>query len=146
MTYGEAVSQQPALGRLEPNLFELQGYDIQITYSTTSFTGAPQFSVTDRGESRNFSGSEIQVEDTGVGRIVTVMLKTNQADEGFESLSLLVPTVELPPESLEAAIQTLAILSRRLVFVAPGAGQLQTYKTLNLSGTAQLVQFLAQGS
>ena len=62
-------NQQPNLD-LQPNLFELQGYDIQITYSTTSITGQPQFSYSDRVESRTFSGNEIVVENTGLGRMV----------------------------------------------------------------------------
>lgn len=144
MTPSEATRQQPALEPLEPNQFALQGYDgLQILYSTTSVGGQPQFNFTGRGEPRNFSGSEILVEDAGLGRMVTVMLRTNQADEGFESLTLLLPSVQMVSPSDVVSLQTFAILSRRFVFVAPGSRQLQTYSTLTLSGTAQLVQFLA---
>lgn len=80
---------------LEANLFELQGDNTQISYSATSFTGEPRFTFINQGESRIFSGSEIQVEDTGVGQIVTVKLQNNEGDEGFESLTLLLPVVQL---------------------------------------------------
>lgn len=143
MTPNGAAGQRPAVEPLEPNLFELQGYDsLQITYSTTSITGQPQLNVTIPGQSsRNFTGSEIQVEDTGVGRIVTVMLRTNQADEGFESLTLLLPSVQMASQSDVVPLQTLVILSRRFVFVAPGTRQLQTYNPVSLAGTARIVFF-----
>lgn len=124
---------------LEANLFELQGDNAQISYSATSFTGEPQFTFSNQGESRRFSGSEIQVEDTGVGQIVTVKLQNNEGDEGLETLTLLLPVVQLS-QLLDVPIQTLAVLSRTLVRVVPGASQLQTYNLLNLSGTAQRVE------
>lgn len=133
-------TQQPNLD-LQPNLFELQGYDIQITYSTTSITGQPQFSYSDRVESRTFSGDEIVVEDTGLGKIVTVQLKSNQADEGLESITLLIPVIQMAADAQSVAIQTLAVLSKQAVFVAPGTRQLQSYNPVYLSGTAQLVAF-----
>ena len=71
---------------------------------------------------------------------MTVKLQNNEGDEGFESLTLLLPVVQLA-QSLDVPIQTLAILSRTLVRVVPGANQLQTYNLLNLSGTAQRVDF-----
>lgn len=127
---------------LQPNLFELQGYDTQITYSSTSITGVPQFSYL-RGEiSRTFSGEEIQLAENQFGQSVTVLLQNGAADEPIESLTVLLPVVQLSPESRQLSIQTIGILSRRAVFVNPTTpGQLQSYDTLNLFGTAQLVNF-----
>jgi hypothetical protein len=124
----------------QANLFELQGYNVQITYSTTSINGEPQFNYSDLVESRNFSGDEIITEETALGKMVTVLLKNNAADEGLESVTLLIPVIQM--EGLQSAdIQTLAILSKQAVFVVPGSGQLQQYDTVYLSGTAQLVAF-----
>ena len=127
--------------QLEPNQFTLEGYDTQITFSTSSIKGVPQFSFSDRGETRNFSGNEIRLEDTGVGRMVTVQLQNNAADQGFEHLTLFLPKVRLSEETKSVTIHTLAIRNREVVFVAPGARQLQTYDPISLSGTAELVQF-----
>jgi hypothetical protein len=132
-------NSQPNLN-LQPNQFSLQGYDIQIIYSTTSFGGQPQFSYSDRVESRSFSGDEIVAEDTGLGRMVTVQLKNNAADEGLESVTLLIPVVQLA-ERRPLPIQTLAILSKQAVFVAPGTSQLQSYSSVCLSGTAEFLTF-----
>lgn len=135
--------EQPASPTtLQPNLFELQGYDTQITYSTTSITGVPQLSYS-RGEtSRTFSGDEIQLAETGLGSSVTVLLQNGAADEPIESLTILLPIVQLSPDLQSLSIQTVAIFSRRSVFVNPAVPvQLQIYDTLSLYGTAQLVNF-----
>lgn len=133
MTNCEPATQQA-------NLYTLQGYDIQITYSTTSITGQPQFNYSDRIETRNFMGDEIIVEQTGLGSMVTVQLKNNAADEGLESVTLLIPVIDLAgAQSVD--IQTLAILTKQAVFVAPATQQLQQYESVCLSGTAQVVAF-----
>lgn len=127
---------------LQPNLFELQNYDTQITYSSSSIAGVPQLSYSRGDTSRTFSDAEIQLEETALGQSVTVLLENGAADKPIESLTLLLPLVQLPPQSPQLSIQTIAILSRRAVFVNPAApGQLQTYDTLHLFGTAQLVNF-----
>lgn len=127
---------------MQPNLFELQGYDTQITYSTTSITGVPQLSYV-RGEiSRTFSGDEIQLAEAGFGQSVTDLLQNGAADEPIESLTALLPIVQLSPQLQPLSIQTVAILSRRTVFVNPATlAQLQTYDSFSLYGTAQLVNF-----
>jgi hypothetical protein len=131
----------PNQGQLEPTQYILQGYDIQITYSSSSITGRPQFTYNSLTENRTFSGSEITREETGLGVTISVLLKNNQADEGFEGVSLLLPAVQLTSETRQVSIQTLAILNRRIVFVAPGARQLQNYNPILLAGTAEFVQF-----
>lgn len=124
-----------------PNLFELQGYDTQIVYSTSSIQGVPQLTYSSRAQERTFSGSEIRSEETGLGQSVTVLLEDGAADAPIESLTLLLPVVQLATQR-ELPIQTLAILSRRAVFVNPNAPlQLQNYDTISLFGTAKVVQF-----
>jgi len=127
--------------QLEPNQFTLEGYDTQITYSASSLQGVPQFSLSDRGETRSYSGDEIQHEDTGAGQMVTVQLQNNAADQGFEHVTLFLPKVQLTVETQSVPIHTLAIRNRVVGFVAPGARQLQTYASISLSGTAARVQF-----
>jgi hypothetical protein len=127
--------------RLEPNQFTLEGYDTQITFSASSISGVPQFNFSDGVETRSFSGDEIRQEDTGVGRMVTVQLQNNAADQGFEHVTLFLPKVQLSSSEHSVTIHTLAIRTREVVFVASGARQLQTYAPIFLSGTAALVQF-----
>jgi hypothetical protein len=127
---------------LEPNFFELQGCNTWITYSTTSQMGVPHFSYSQPDQYRTFSGSDLQLEDTEMGRMVTVLLKDNQDREGFESLSLLLPTVYLVSQSQSFPIQTLAISRRRSPYVNLAIPtQIQTYDVLHLFGTAKRVTF-----
>ncbi len=134
-----SVQAQPVL--VQPNQFLLKGYDIEISYETTSFTGTPRFLFTRQGQTLNFSGKEIQVENTQLGQIVTVQLSSNQkAANTSETLSLLIPAISVPATTKTAPIQTIAIFSQRSPQVKI-AGQSQMYMTVNLSGTANQIDF-----
>ena len=60
---------------IQPNLFELQGYNTQITYSTTSILDIPELTYINRGQTLKFSGDDIQIEQTQPGQMVTVNLR-----------------------------------------------------------------------
>ena len=129
----------------KPNSFELQGKDTQINYSTTSFTGEARFNYNTQNNSRQFNGDEISTLETALGKLVTVLVEPD-IDIGKEvSLTLLLPTINLP-SSQENPIQTVAILTTRRTLLRGGPrileGQLQTYETLSLTGTASQVSFL----
>ncbi len=129
------TSTQPI--SIQPNLFQLQGYNTEISFSG-SITGVPQLTYTNRGQTLSFSGSEILTEESQLGQMVTVSLSDNLALGDFESLTLLIPAVSLTSESRESLIQTIAIFNRRSRLES---GQSQTYMTLCLAGTAQQVLF-----
>jgi hypothetical protein len=48
---------------VQPNLYQLSGHDVHVTYSRTSFTGQPQFVYQDRSQSKTFTGSQIEVDE-----------------------------------------------------------------------------------
>jgi hypothetical protein len=134
-----SIQSQPSL--VKPNQFILGGYDIEISYETTSFTGTPRFSLTRQGQTLNFSGEEIQTEHTQLGHMVTVSLSSSlKATETIETLTLLVPTVSLLSATKTSPIQTVAIFSLRSPQIKI-AGQSQTYMTVYLSGTANQIDF-----
>jgi hypothetical protein len=122
---------------IQPNVFNLQGYNTEILFSG-SITGAPQLTYTDRGQTLSFSGSEILAEESQLGKMVTVSLSDELALGDFESLTLLIPTINLTADNRESPVQTIAIFNRRS---RVKSGQSQTYMTLCLSGTAQQVDF-----
>ena len=126
---------------LQPNLFELTGYNTKISYSTTSIAGVPLLTYSQNDKTLSFKGEEIRSEETNLGQSVTVTLKSNLADEGFESLTLLLPTINLPEKSLTSSITTLGILSQHPGFIPTNTtGQLQQYQSIFLYGTAQKVE------
>lgn len=133
------TTEKPAL--VSPNQFHLSGYDTEIAYSTTSFTGVPQLTYKTQGQTLNFRGEQIQTEHNVLGQMVTVNLRNDpQAIGSIETLTLLIPTVGLSFETREAPMQTIAILSLRAAQIKI-PGQLQHYTTLALAGTASQVDF-----
>jgi len=59
----------------QANLFELSGDYIQVTYSSSSFTGAPLLSYRDPSTNAQFSGRDIRSESTEIGDLLTVALE-----------------------------------------------------------------------
>ena len=138
-----SADQSPAQFQ-EANLFELEGGGATIVYSTTSFSGQPQFSYRDTNHSVSRSGTEIRVVQTEIARLVTVDIQ--QVPDAYNlSVTLLVPAVNVPRQTGEISIQTVAVLTtdRSSAFTGPAGveGQLQTYETLALSGMARAVAF-----
>lgn len=137
---GNTVASNPALA---PNLFELRGKDTQITYSTSSIVGVPQFNYQTSSLNLNFSDTDIRAQDTEIGREITVTLEQTP-DLQTITLTLLIPTINLSPEGRENPIETVAIITAAPTSIGGSNlidGQLQIYDTLALQGIARLVDF-----
>src|ERR1044072_2810678 len=78
----------------KPNLYQLSGHKIQVTYSTSSFEGLPLFHYQDPSQNLQFKGKEIRTIDTQGGTLVAVTLNLTP-DLGSTSFTLLVPQVGL---------------------------------------------------
>jgi hypothetical protein len=125
----------------QANLFELGDYSIQVTYSSTSFTGQRQLSYRDNNINRNFMGEEIRILDTELGQLITVTLETI-ADLRTVTFTLVLPLVNVIPQSGGTRVQIPGILTTTHTTIAgPGPGAEKTYSTVNLQGTAQFVVF-----
>ena len=121
----------------EPNDFELQGDDTRIHYTTTSFAGVPQFLYETRDQSLNFSGEDIHLLETEIGKLATVTVE-HVPDYRTITLTLLVPAINLQGE--ESSIETEVIVTTHHTTVAGQEGvegQVQTYQTMTLQGTAR---------
>lgn len=129
---------------VEPNLFELRNdkVDVQITFSTSSFAGDPLLQFRRGDEIHSFRGEEIRAVATEFAVQVTVTLEVIP-DARSLTLTLLLPAVNLPP-SLESPVETLAIFTTSLTSIGGPRlveGQIQSYSTIELTGTAQAVDF-----
>ena len=134
-------SVKPQSTLVQPNQFLLKGYDIEISYETTSFTGTPRLSLTRQDQTLNFTGEEIKAEGSQLGQMVTVNLGDNLRAVGVvETLILLIPSVMVLSTTKTASIQTVAIFNRQSTQIKI-AGQSQTYMTVYLSGTANQIDF-----
>ena len=137
---------------VQPNHFELSGgygngsSSIHVSYTTHSGPatpefpqGPPRFSYQDASQSKAFSGKEIQIVDTELGQIVSVVLLLT-VDSGSTTFSLLVPRVNLPAGQ-PTPISTDGITAIHRFSIAPALlhGQLDHYSVTPLHGTASTI-------
>src|SRR5947209_62466 len=88
-----------------PDLYQVHGGGIHVTYSTTGIDGKPHFNYQDAHGTHNFSGDQINVAKTPIGDLVTVTIRLT-VDAGSTTFSLLVPTVNLTGPGHAAPIST----------------------------------------
>ena len=99
---------EPDLPIIYPNLYELSGRNLHITYSTTGVDGQPHFSYQDLQQTRSFSGDQIRRVEAEVATIVSVTFAPS-VDFGGHTFSVLIPRVNLPAAGLRVNIQTYGI-------------------------------------
>jgi hypothetical protein len=133
---------EPDLPIIYPNLYELSGRNLHITYSTTGVGGQPHFSYQDLQQTRSFSGDQIRRVEAEVATIVSVTFAPN-VDFGGHTFSVLIPRVNLPAAGLRVNIQTYGIttLHRFATPPLPATGQRDFYTIMRLDGTASQVAF-----
>jgi hypothetical protein len=124
-----------------PNIYQLTGPHLSITYSTTSIDGQPHLSYQDAHQTLNFRGEQIRAVSTEIGTLVTVNIRMT-VDTGSTSFSVLLPRVSLD-NTRQAPVRTEGIttIHRRSPIPAFNHGQLDTYTVVSLSGTARNVVF-----
>jgi hypothetical protein len=126
----------------QANLFELGGYSTQVTYSSTSITGQPLLNYRDDANNLNFMGDEIRIVEAEIGQLITVTLESGAADAPPVTFTLVLPEVNVLPQSGGTQIQVPGILTTtRSLFGGPRLGAEKTYFIIELQGTAQFVQF-----
>jgi hypothetical protein len=123
------------------NLFELSCGDASVTYSTTSFTGAPNLSTSgDPFGDHSFAGAEIATAETALGTEVTVTLESIP-DLRTVTLTLVLPDIRMS-EGEETAFRSFAVLTTTATTIAgPPPGAQQSYEVIGLDGVARIVAF-----
>jgi hypothetical protein len=140
MTNGTNAATRPG----QPNEFTLRGENKEITFLTTSFPGEPVLTYRDEnGESSTFRGDEVDINETQISKLVTVLIE-QVPDSHVVFLSLLLPTIYLPEGAREFPIETTAIITtRQTPFTGPGGTgnglQVETYEPITLKGAARLI-------
>lgn len=121
------------------------GKETFITYSKTSFTGVPQLTYKTQLTELHFSGEQINIVETEIGTLVTVIIQHPQNPDvggNLVKLTLLIPIVNLLATGGEIKVKTEAIVTTQKVpgnIHTPLTGQIQTYEVLSLTGTARFV-------
>src|SRR5262249_4278839 len=60
---------------VHPNLYQLQGKHLHVSYSTSGFDGRPHFTYQDAHQNLNFAGDDIRTVQTEIGTLVTVTIR-----------------------------------------------------------------------
>jgi hypothetical protein len=125
---------------LAPNHYSLNGYEpLQVIYASTGLGGEPQLTYQDDSQTLQFSGNVIQQVGSNAGTLVTVTI-AETTDIGSTTFSLLIPRVTLW-NGQPAHVRTIGVTAlHRLTIEGPVNGQLDTYHTHHLSGTASVVE------
>jgi hypothetical protein len=135
------VMQDAVAAGPEPNLFELRGGGIKVTYSTSSFGGKPQLTYEGQKISLTFQGEEIRSLDTEIGLQLTVTLE-QVPDLQTVTLTLILPMINL--QGNEGPFRTQAIITTHKTSIGGPdlvKGALQTYRVRPLRGIARVVVF-----
>jgi hypothetical protein len=125
-----------------PNLYELNGDNLQVTYSTTSIAGQPIFTFQQGRKTLSFKKSEIKITKTPIGTLVSVLIEAIP-DLKTVTFALVLPDVNLQ-QSTKVNIKTVGILTTSKTSIGgPNLvkGAVQAYKAVALSGTAKAVEF-----
>ncbi|MEH1928320.1 hypothetical protein [Nostoc sp.] len=124
-----------------PNEFELQGEGTYIKYSILN--GVLQLDYRSQNISQHFSGDQIKTLATDIGTLVTVIISKPPNPKfggNIVKLSFLLPIINLVIGTRETTVQTEAILTTEKTsgsIRTPLFGQLQSYQTIVLRGTAR---------
>jgi hypothetical protein len=138
-----AVGAAAAPATITPNLYELQNASgsVSVVYSTSSFTGEPRLTYTNGSMTKSFSGDEIRVQETEIGKLVTVTVAF-RPDVNFVTLSLLIPDISLGGQPVRISSRAILTTHRTPFTPLPFVGQRELYRqVILLKGIASEVAF-----
>ena len=75
---------------VSPNLYQLSGNTLHVTYATTGIDGQPHLHYQDSQHNLNFSGNSIRAVECDLGTVVSVTIQLT-VDSGSTSFSVLIP-------------------------------------------------------
>lgn len=144
---GLAQSTPRAANTATPNLYGLNGDDARISFSASSETGRPTFTVSGLDVELSAEGNDIQVTPVALGgwsfgSLVSVYVDA-APDAWARTITLVLPDINLTGED-ETAFTTFAVVTTHHTNIGGPdfvEGQLQDYEIISLEGTASAVMF-----
>ena len=126
---------------IAPNLFELTGGGIAVTYSTTSLDGKPRLTYKKGRKTLSFAGKEITATEAGIGKLVTVLI-AGTPDRDSTAFTILLPGILLADRSRKASFKTIGVTTvAKTSITGQPTGVQQAYKAVDLRGVARQVDF-----
>ena len=137
-TMTKPAATPKALSMIAPNLYNLSGGGVHVTYSTTGVAGQPHLTYHDAFRNLSFSGNQIRavnVPDLGTVVSVTILLTV---DTGSTTFSVLLPLVNLSGPADSAPVSTDGITTHLAFSIIPAFnhGQREFYSVVPMTGTA----------
>jgi hypothetical protein len=125
----------------KPNLYELTGGDIDVTFLPMGLGGKPHLTYQDAQRTLQFTGDQIRIVALpDLGSVVSVTLVLTP-DSGSTTFSVILPDVNLDNQRGSFAhVHTDAITTQHRFSLIPQLlrGQLERYHVTRLTGTASL--------
>jgi hypothetical protein len=123
----------------DPNLYDLHHGDLHVLYSTTAIDGKPHLRYADAGSEKSFTGEQIQTEELSLGHLVSVVIET-VPDLRVVTFSFFVPKLNVTGEAQVTSVGIYTTARTSIGGPALVKGQLATWRTISLSGTARFVK------
>ncbi|HEY2195420.1 MAG TPA: hypothetical protein VGH76_24395 [Actinomycetospora sp.] len=125
---------------VDANLYSFTGPDHRMVTISPSLDGSPQVSYHDTHQQQVFVKDEVLVDDTAMGRLVTVTL-ARTVDLGSTTFSVVLPEVRLPAsQSLPVTTVAVTAVHRTSLAAQFDVGQRDSYSVSRLHGTASFVE------
>jgi hypothetical protein len=143
---GQATEPQgtsvPITQFANPDVYELEGGGISVTYLLRGVGGLPHLTYRDALRTLNFSADQIRaVEVPDLGTIVSVTI-VSSVDSGTTTFSLVIPIVKLPIQrGGPTPISTEGITTVHKSSILPefNQGQREVYAVTTMTGTATII-------
>lgn len=123
---------------IRPNLFQIRGRGLRVTYSTSSITGDPLLSYSGAYGDQQFRGDEIRREETAIGTLVTVTVN-QMPDAESVVFAILIPHINGDAKFKSMAFHT----NIRTSIGGPNLvkGAIESYRPVVIWCLAQVVDF-----
>jgi hypothetical protein len=77
------------------NQFALKHREVEITYNIGRTPGLPALTYKDASGQRDFTGTEVRTEDTGLGALVSVVLRAGGIGAEGERFGFYLPDIDV---------------------------------------------------
>ena len=124
------------------NRYDLRGRGVSVIYGLAGADGQPYLNYTDQNVSRVFKGDEIRIiKNTDLATLVSVSIHLT-VDCGSTSFTVLLPRMKVS-QGQAAPTHAIGITTIHRSNVVPmfNRGQIDTYSTVNLAGTASVESY-----
>jgi hypothetical protein len=133
---------QPTVQLGTPDVYELHGGGISVTYHPVFVGAVPALTYQDPHRTLHFRGDQIRrVEVPDIGTVISVTLVMT-VDTGSTTFSLVLPPVSLPNytgASTHISTEGITTVHRRSPVPAFNVGQRDVYTFTPMQGTASIV-------